>query len=151
MYRLYTFRRMNISSTDWGPHYWFFLHTIAYHYPPVPDKITKRKYYDFIQNIPLFIPDKKISKNFENILAKYPVSPYLDKRQTLIQWMNFIHNKINVQLRKSEISLVESVDVYIEKYIFKKKKTKKQIIVYVTLCILLFFLGWYCFSKRISI
>lgn len=139
---------MNLSSTDWGPHYWFFLHTIAFHYPIVPDKIIKRKYYDFIQNIPVFIPDKQISKNFENLLAKYPVSPYLDKRQTLIQWMNFIHNKVNVQLQKSEMTLLESVDLYLEKYISKKKDTKNQRIVYFALCFILFFLGLYCFRDK---
>ena len=139
---------MNISPTEWGPHYWFVLHTIAFNYPTIPDKITKRKYYDFIQNIPLFIPDKKMATKFEYLLTKYPVSPYLDKRQTLIQWMNFIHNKINVQLYKPEISLVHSLDLYLEKHYLKKKEKKKHGIQYFVVCIILVVIGLYCFQNK---
>ena len=39
----------------WEPNFWFFFHTIAHSYPAIPNSVTKRKYYDFIQNIPLFI------------------------------------------------------------------------------------------------
>jgi hypothetical protein len=139
---------MNISPTEWGPSYWFVLHTIAYHYPILPDKITKRKYYDFIQNIPLFIPDKKISENFEHLLSKYPVSPYLDSRKALLQWMNFIHNKVNVQLHKSQVTLVDSITSYVEKHVVKKKEKKKHGIIYCMLCILLFCIAYYCFHNK---
>ena len=38
----------------WGPHYWFFLHTIAVTYPHNPNSVTKKKYYDLIQNLHIF-------------------------------------------------------------------------------------------------
>ena len=68
---------MNFEPTIWGPHYWFFLHTIAESYPLTPNKVTKRKYYDLIQNLPVFFPLEPIGKNFLNLLDKYPVTPYL--------------------------------------------------------------------------
>ena len=40
----------------WGPHYWFFLHTLVMTYPHHPNTVTKKKYYEFIQNLPLFLP-----------------------------------------------------------------------------------------------
>jgi len=40
---------MNFEPDVWGPHYWFFLHTIAHSYPESPNAVTKRKYYDLIQ------------------------------------------------------------------------------------------------------
>ena len=40
----------------WGPHYWFFLHTIAVTYPHNPNSVTKKKYYDLIQNLHIFLP-----------------------------------------------------------------------------------------------
>ena len=58
---------MKYNSEVWGPHYWFFLHTIADSYPNVPNDVTKRKYYDFIQNIPMFIPNSDIANNFSQI------------------------------------------------------------------------------------
>ena len=30
----------------WGPHYWFFLHTVSESYPLTPNETTKKKYYD---------------------------------------------------------------------------------------------------------
>ena len=28
----------------WGPHYWFFLNTVAMTYPNFPNKVTKKKW-----------------------------------------------------------------------------------------------------------
>ena len=35
---------MKFNADVWGPHYWFFLHTIANSYPKVCNKVTQRKY-----------------------------------------------------------------------------------------------------------
>lgn len=107
---------MEFDPTVWGPHYWFFLHTIAHSYPETPNEVTKRKYYDTIQNMPLFIPVADIGDRFSQLLDKYPVSPYLGSRESFVRWVHFIHNKINVMLGKDEMSLLESVDAYFAKY-----------------------------------
>jgi len=107
---------LNLEPKIWGPYYWFFLHTIAITYPIHPNSITKKKYYEFIQNLPLFIPVEQISKEFEKILNKYPVVPYLDNRDSFIRWMHFIHNKINNKIEKPEISLNEFYIEYYNKY-----------------------------------
>jgi hypothetical protein len=100
----------------WGPHYWFFLHTVAMTYPIRPNAVTKKKYYEFIQNLPLFIPIENMSGEFSKLLDKYPVTPYLDNRESLIRWTHFIHNKINYQLEKPQISLNEFYVNYYEEY-----------------------------------
>jgi hypothetical protein len=107
---------MEFDPTVWGPHYWFFLHTIAHSYPASPNEVTKRKYYDTIQNMPLFIPVADIGDRFSQLLDKYPVSPYLGSRESFVRWVHFIHNKINVSLGKDEMSLLESVDAYFAQY-----------------------------------
>ena len=48
---------MTLDSKVWGPHYWFVLQSMGLTYPLNPNAVTKKKYYDFIQNIPLFLPD----------------------------------------------------------------------------------------------
>lgn len=106
----------------WGPHYWFFLHTISYTYPLYPNEVTKRKYYDLIQNMPLFIPNAKIGNTFSQILDNFPVEPYLVNRDSFIRWMHFIHNRINRLLDKEEITLYESFDDY--KSLYKPKPVK---------------------------
>jgi hypothetical protein len=112
----------NLDPEVWGPHYWFFIHTIAMTYPLSPNAVTKKKYYDFIQNIPLFIPTENMAGHFTRLLDEYPVEPYLTNRESLIKWVWFVHNKINEKLEKPKISLNEFYVKYYEEYKSKKEK-----------------------------
>ena len=100
----------------WGPHYWFFLHTLAMTYPHHPNSVTKKKYYEFIQNLPLFLPVEEVSGEFSKLLDKYPITPYLDNRDSFVRWMHFIHNKINEKLEKPQISLNDFFVKYYNEY-----------------------------------
>ena len=97
----------------WGPHYWFFLHTVAMTYPHHPNAVTKKKYYEFIQNLPLFVPVEHITKELEQLIDQYPITPYLDNRDSFVRWMHFVHNKINEKLEKPVLSLN---DFFVEYY-----------------------------------
>lgn len=107
---------VQFDQTVWGPHYWFFLNTIAESYPTYPNAVTKRKYYDLIQNMPLFIPVPEMGDTFSEMLDKYPVTPYLDCRESFVRWIHFIHNKFNVMLGKKEMSLIKALETYREEY-----------------------------------
>ena len=107
---------IRLDPTIWGPHFWFFLHTLAMSYPHHPNAVTKKKYYELIQNLPLFIPVESIGSDFEKILNEYPVTAYLDSRESLIRWLHFIHNKINEKLEKPKITLNEFYFRYYEEY-----------------------------------
>jgi hypothetical protein len=100
----------------WGPHYWFFLHTLAMTYPHHPNAVTKKKYYEFIQNLPLFLPVEEVSSNFSKLIDKYPVTPYLDNRDSFVRWMHFIHNKVNEELEKPQITLNDFFVTYYNEY-----------------------------------
>jgi hypothetical protein len=113
---------MALDPKVFGPHYWFFLHTISMNYPKYPNAVTKKKYYDFIQNLPLFIPVEKHATDFSKLLDEYPLSPYLDSRDSFVRWMHFIHNKINEKLEKRKITLSEFYVQYYEAY--KPKEVK---------------------------
>lgn len=101
----------------WGPHYWFFLFTVALSYPDHVNAVTKRKYYDLVQNMPIFIPNEHIAKEFSNMLNAYPVTPYLDHRDSFVRWVVFIHNKVNEKLGKPEITPDEAMDLYFRKMV----------------------------------
>ena len=107
---------VQLDPTVWGPHMWFFLHTISMTYPARPNAVTKKIYYEFIQNLPLFIPIEHMSTDFTKLLDQYPVQPYLDKRDSFIKWVWFIHNKINQKLEKPQITLNEFYVKYYEEY-----------------------------------
>jgi len=117
---------MVLNPKVWGPHYWFVLHTIANTYPLSPNDVTKKKYYDFIQNLPLLLPIPEIGNSFAKYLDTYPVTPYLDSRPSFMKWMHFIHNKINVSIGEPELSQEESMAQYYDEYKPKVVKDAQQ-------------------------
>jgi len=138
------------EPTVWGPHFWFFLMTIALSYPESPNSVTKRKYYDFILNLPIFIPNAEIGNKFSGLLDKYPVSPYLDTRESFVKWVHFIHNKVNLMIGKEEISYQTALDDYLREYLPKpiylseKIKVSKYyiFITFMMMCFILIYLYW---------
>jgi hypothetical protein len=134
---------VDLDAIVWGPHYWFFLHTATMTYPLHPNDGVKKKYYDFIQNLPLFIPNASMAKSFQEMLDTFPVSPYLDTRDSLTRWMHFIHNKMNKRLGQRQISMTKFYEDYHDKYkprdvkIIEYAKTKRQILYALLVCALL--------------
>lgn len=121
----------DLDPQVWGPHYWFFLESVAYTYPEYPNKTTKRKYYDLIHNLPLFIPHTKIADEFASLLDKYPVSPYLDKKDSFKRWVNFIHNRINDKLDKPRVNLADAESMYFQTYKNHRKTNTRDFSLYV--------------------
>lgn len=142
---------MSLDPKIWGPHYWFVLHTITLTYPVKPNETVKKKYYDLIQNLPIFIPVDEIGNIFSSFLDKYPVTPYLTNRDSFVRWMHFIHNKVNVHVGKPEISLATALEIYRNEYkpkpvyLAEKINIRKHYI-FLFLIIILLFLA-YNFNK----
>lgn len=131
---------MILNPEVWGPHYWFVLYSIAVSYPLNVNTITKRKYYDLIQNLPIFLPVEDNGKLFSEFLDRYPVTPYLDSRESFIKWVHFIHNKLNLYLGKQEITYKKAMKDYYKHYIpktIKKKKDKKNREKYIFLALII--------------
>ena len=136
----------------WGPHYWFFLHTVAMTYPHHPNAVTKKKYYEFIQNLPLFIPVEQISKELEKFIDLYPITPYLDNRDSFVRWMHFVHNKINEKLEKPQITLNDFFVQYYNEYKSQNEKLTefyklKEKLVYGSILALLLGTIYYLYDK----
>ena len=143
---------MSLDPTVWGPHYWFVLHTIALSYPLSPNSTTKKKYYDFIQNLPLFIPIPEMGNTFSTFLDKYPVTPYLDSRESFVKWMHFIHNKINVALDYPELSMEEAMTEYYKHYkpkavISNEHRIRREKVAFVGFMGVLLVCGVFLYSK----
>jgi hypothetical protein len=143
---------MALNPEVWGKWYWGFLHTIAVSYPKHPNSTTKRKYYDFIQSLPLFIPVETISTDFSKLLSIYPVAPYLDNNASFVKWVHFIHNKINEKLERETITMDEFYVNYYNHYKSKKdihyefKKIREKIF-FVSLIVTIVGLIYYLYHK----
>jgi hypothetical protein len=139
---------MRFDANIWGPHYWFFLHTVAESYPMHPNDTTKRKYYDLITNMPLFIPVVEMGNKFSEFLDKYPVKPYLDNRDSFVRWTHFMHNKFNVLTGKQELSLPMSLEKYRAEYkpkavILSERINMRKHVIHAILILMLLFLIYY--------
>jgi hypothetical protein len=142
---------MEYDPSVWGPTYWFFLDNIAFNYPSYPNDVIKKKYYDFIQNLPIFIPHYKISNEFQDLLNLYPVKPYLDNKKSFIQWVHFIHNKINLKLEKPQTDIkkyyIDYYNKYEKKTINKQIKNLKKYIAFITIISILIFMIIFYYNK----
>lgn len=118
---------MGLNSNVWMPHFKFVLQTIAITYPRNPNDVSRKKYYEFIQNLPIFLPLNPIGKNFSKLLLKYPVTPYLSSRMSFMKWVHFIFNKINKQENKKTIEFYESLEKYYDEYKPNEMKNKQLI------------------------
>ena len=143
---------MALDPKVWGPHYWFVLHTIALTYPVTPNEVTKKKYYDFIQNLPLFLPIEEVGNSFSNYLDRYPVTPYLDSRASFTRWVHFMHNRINGALGVEEMTLEESMSAYYAHYKPKvvvdldQRRRREKLIFCSFVLLSLTTLGYLCFK-----
>ena len=142
----------SFDPTVWGPHFWFILMTMAVSYPLKANEVTQKKYYDFITNLPLFIPHPQIGNKFSSLIDKYPVSPYLEGKDSFLKWVHFIHNKINVQIGKDEITMTEALDAYYDMYKPKEIVLREQIkyrkkLIFGVIIIGLFIGGYYLYKK----
>lgn len=124
-----------LDPNIWGPHYWFVLHTIAYCYPSFPNDVVKRKYYDFIQTLPLLIPHPPSSKEISQYIDDFSVTPYLDSRKSFMIYINRMHNYMNKRLDKPVFdNITDSTEEYLKLYEreqpdYESKKNMKKYIV----------------------
>ena len=154
LYRFYLMTEKLFDPIVWGPHFWFILMTLAVSYPLKANDVTQKKYYDFITNLPLFIPHPQIGNKFSSLIDKYPVSPYLEGKDSFLKWVHFIHNKINVQLGKDEITMTEALDAYYDMYKPKEIVLREQIkyrkkLIFGVIIIGLLIGGYYLYKKII--
>ena len=65
---------MGLDPKVWLPHFLFVMQTIAISYPAYPNDTSKKKYYDLIQNMALFLPDYPLGNEFLKLLDKFPLN-----------------------------------------------------------------------------
>jgi hypothetical protein len=136
----------SLDPEIWFPSLWFFLRSVAHTYPHTPNAITKRKYYDFVQNIPLFIPHEEWGNRMSTLLDSFPISPYLDNKDSFFYWIHRLENKINRIQGKEEKTLLNHMDDYYAHYIpkpiilSKKWNINKKYIIFALIFICFFFI-----------
>jgi hypothetical protein len=77
------------------------------------------------------------------LIEEYPITPYLDNKESLIRWMHFIHNKINAKLEKPAITLGKFYENYYDAYkptnmkMLEYYKLRQKIIYITVICFII--------------
>lgn len=138
----------DLDPNIWIPHVWFFLYSVAHAYPETPNAVTKRKYYDFVQNLPLFFPQSSCSNYFSHMLDSFPVTPYLDNKDSFTYWVHCVRNRMNQYLGSTEKTYLEHLDEYYSEYLPKayvlseKRQFQKKHIIFFIIALLFFLIVW---------
>ena len=98
---------MKLRYEIWLPKLKFTLLTIALNYPESPNEVTIRKYYNLIQNLPVFFPEEPLGKNLEKLLDEFPVTPYMNSKSSFMKWIHYLFNKINSRIGKDNVSFLK--------------------------------------------
>lgn len=93
----------------WGPFFWHTIHIIALGYPKEPTYGEKKAAKEFFESLVFLIPCPICREHYAQHLKENPLTPSLDSREDLFNWTNRIHNKINKDLGKPEVSVLESL------------------------------------------
>jgi len=115
-----------MEPNKWGPHLWFFLHTISFNYPDNPSFITRKQYNEFYNSLRNMLPCESCKKHYDDNLSQMP--PNLNSKVDLIKWTIDLHNKVNKITNKKQYSYKEAMELY-NKY-YKNLDTMKGLFDY---------------------
>lgn len=103
-----------MDPTKWGPHLWFFLHTISFNYPDNPSYIIRKQYNEFYNSLKNMIPCEACKKHYNDNISQTP--PNLNSKADLIKWTIDFHNKVNKITNKKEYSYKDAMVLYNKYY-----------------------------------
>jgi len=96
----------------WGPHGWYFLHSITLAYPDNPtedDKIYHKNFFESLKNI---LPCDKCRNHYDQNLITYPIENHLENKESLFKWLVDVHNRVNIDNGKREYNYDEVTKLY---------------------------------------
>jgi hypothetical protein len=98
----------------WGPHLWYFLHTISFQFPVNPTWTHKKEMSDFLISLQYILPCEHCQFHYKNYLLDYP--PTLENQTQFIMWVINLHNNINIRLGKPQKNYKEVIEFYQQVY-----------------------------------
>ena len=110
----------------WGPKAWFLIHAIAVNYPKNPTFQEKREYYNFFKSLKDALPCLACAKHYEENIKKYPIDNYLDTTESLFNWTVDLHNMVNYQTGKSQVSYIDAYNLHMKEYDKTQKEEKEE-------------------------
>ena len=100
------------QPSEFGPHYWYMLHSMALNYPMNPTEFAKKKMKAFIEAIPFLLPCRDCTEHAKEFMASANVDEaLLGKKQLFTFFWNF-HNLVNKRLGKQSMPFNDALNMY---------------------------------------
>ena len=144
----------NMKPDIWGRHLWLSLHFIALDFSDNPTDEDKLNYKLFFENLHQVIPCYKCSLNYKPNLQQRPIT---DKdtmnTKSLFKWTVDIHNLVNTELGKKQLSFDDAWIFYNDPSNFEKTNVSMYyyilaIIVMIILCFFVYFIFTQPFNTK---
>ena len=100
----------------WGPHGWYFLHSITLAYPDNPTDDDKTYHKNFFESLKNILPCEKCRNHYIQNLNIYPIDNHLENKESLFKWLVDVHNRVNIDNGKREYSYDEVTKLYENMY-----------------------------------
>jgi hypothetical protein len=101
------FPQIGMSPSVWGPIMWWTMHIVTLGYPDQPTEQDKKAAIDFFKSLEYMIPCPICKEHYKVNIAKFPVEAATGSRTDLILWVVKIHNMVNEELGKPQVSVEE--------------------------------------------
>jgi len=102
-----------IIPKEWGPSAWSFMHYTALKYPMNPMEEDKKHYFIFYHNLQFILPCTRCADHYQKNLLELPIQPALENNKTLFKWTVDMHNRVNKDLGKAEVTHEDALNMYI--------------------------------------
>jgi len=100
------------QPSQFGPHYWYMLHSMALNYPVNPTAFAKTKMKAFIEAIPFLLPCLNCTEHAKEFMAKANIQEALRGRKDLFTFFWNFHNLVNKRIGKPEMTFDEALNMY---------------------------------------
>lgn len=99
----------------WGKYLWISIHYIALGYPSIPSTDDAIAYTNFFNDLVAVIPCPMCADHYQRMLRKLPLTDdVLANNETLFKWTVDIHNLVNRETSKTEITYKHAYMFYTE-------------------------------------
>jgi hypothetical protein len=104
------FPMIGMSPDVWGPYFWTTMHIASLGYSPHPTEQEQKAAIAFYESLKYMIPCPICRDHYSYLLESRPIAQAVGSRDALVAWVFDIHNSVNQQLGKPEITF----DAYIQ-------------------------------------
>jgi hypothetical protein len=103
------FPPMGMSPDVWGPIFWNTMHVVSLGYNPEPSKKEQDDAIKFYKSLETMLPCGICRAHYSDFLQEMPIEKAIGSRDDLIYWVFQLHNKVNGNLGKREVTFDEYI------------------------------------------